>query len=82
LILPHVNLDIKYYDLGMEYREKVRRKQEIMSFSPIFFFAQIKRRFALLAYKGNVGDKLHSTRSYPPFACFVFLTPDQGPSDD
>ncbi|KAF9091482.1 NAD-dependent isocitrate dehydrogenase, partial [Mortierella sp. AM989] len=22
LILPHVNLDIKYYDLGMDHREK------------------------------------------------------------
>lgn len=23
LILPYLNLDIKYYDLGMEYRDKV-----------------------------------------------------------
>lgn len=24
LILPYLDLDIKYYDLGMEYRDKVR----------------------------------------------------------
>ena len=24
LILPYVDLDIKYYDLGLEYRDKVR----------------------------------------------------------
>ena len=25
LILPYLNLDIKYYDLGLEYRDAVRK---------------------------------------------------------
>lgn len=30
LILPYLNLDIKYYDLGMEYRDKVRRNSVLL----------------------------------------------------